>query len=86
MKFQQQEEHCYVPVCHKEDEMNLGVWLSDQGTKQGKLDGSIEKRLEDIGVVWDVLSEQWEDTYQLLVKFNNRKYIVMFYEVTKRTR
>ena len=49
--------------------MNLGVWLSGQQIKQGKLDGSIEKRLEDIGVVWDILSEQWEDNNRLLVKF-----------------
>jgi len=75
INFQQRGGHCYVPYSHKEDGMNLGAWLSDQkiGRRRGKLDGSLEKQLGNIGVVWDARSEQWEDTYRLLVKFQQRE-------------
>jgi len=75
VKFQQREGHCNVPHRHKEDEMNLGRWLGAQrqGKRKGKLDFGLEKQLEDIGVVWDVFSEQWEDNYRLLVRFQQQE-------------
>mmetsp|Transcript_30841 Transcript_30841/g.31355 ORF Transcript_30841/g.31355 Transcript_30841/m.31355 type:complete len:98 (+) Transcript_30841:348-641(+) len=40
---------------------------------KGQLDTVKQKQLEDIGVVWDVLQQQWENYYNLLVKYNKRK-------------
>jgi len=54
VKFQPGKGHCSVPVSHKENGMNLGSWLSRQrkSEEEGEYDGCLEKRLEDIGIVW----------------------------------
>jgi len=75
IKFQQREGHSNVPGSYIEDDTKLGIWLVTQRQlkKKGKLDQSNEKRLDDVGVVWDVLSEQWEKNYRLLIKFQQRE-------------
>eukprot|EP00548_Thalassiothrix_antarctica_P019346 CAMPEP_0194194782 /NCGR_PEP_ID=MMETSP0154-20130528/75772_1 /TAXON_ID=1049557 /ORGANISM="Thalassiothrix antarctica, Strain L6-D1" /LENGTH=310 /DNA_ID=CAMNT_0038919243 /DNA_START=71 /DNA_END=1001 /DNA_ORIENTATION=+ len=78
--YKERESHCNVPQSHKEDGKNLGVWLYTQRTrkKKGELDISLKERLEDIGVVWEVFKEQWENNYRLLVKFQQREGHEMF--------
>jgi len=75
LKFQQREGHSNVPSKHKEDGTRLGTWLCRQAQKKkkGTLDGSREKKLVDVGVVWDITSEQWEEKYRLLVNFQQRE-------------
>ena len=75
MKYKDREDHCNAPKRHKEDGENLGGWLSDQrkAKKKEKLDPRKEKQLEDLGVVWDILNQQWEDYYTLLVKYKDRE-------------
>jgi len=75
VKFQQREGHANVPPDHIEDGTKLGIWLYNlrQKERKGKLDLSLKKRLEDKGVVWDVLSDKWEKNYHLLIKFRQRE-------------
>jgi len=75
VKYQQREGHANVPKKHKEEGVNLGFWLQEQRSRKKKreLDISLKKRLEDIGFIWDVLQEQWENNYRLLVKFQQRE-------------
>mmetsp|Transcript_30835 Transcript_30835/g.31347 ORF Transcript_30835/g.31347 Transcript_30835/m.31347 type:complete len:166 (+) Transcript_30835:348-845(+) len=75
VKYKEREGHCNVPQSHEEDGENLGTWLNKQRglMNKGKLDTVKQKLLEDIGVVWDVLQQQWENYYNLLVKYNKRK-------------
>jgi len=75
VKFRLRERHSNVPQNHIEDGLKLGRWLSGQRIrkKRGKINSSIEKRLEDVGVVWDVYSEQWKKNYRLLVEFQKRE-------------
>mmetsp|Transcript_30831 Transcript_30831/g.31341 ORF Transcript_30831/g.31341 Transcript_30831/m.31341 type:complete len:234 (+) Transcript_30831:348-1049(+) len=75
LKYKDREGHCNVPSRHKEDRENLGAWLNRQRVlnNKGQLDTVKQKQLEDIGVVWDVLQQQWENYYNLLVKYNKRK-------------
>jgi len=75
VKFQQREGHANVPSKHKEEGMQLGLWLSSQRYQNriGKLDISLKKRLEDIGFIWNILKDQWENYYRLLVKFQQRE-------------
>lgn len=75
VQFQQREGHCNVPIRHKEDEVSLGSWLRKQRSKkkEGKLDRTLERRLEEMGVIWDVISGQWEKNYRLLVQFQQRE-------------
>ena len=77
-QFKEREGHLDVPQNHKEDGKNLGKWISTQRylQKQGVLDDYREKRLNDIGVSWDLtylLGERWEEMYDLLVQFNQRE-------------
>ena len=41
--------------------------------KAGKLDVDRAKRLDDIGMVWDVLSYKWDQRYQLLIQYKQRE-------------
>merc|ERR1719491_328076 len=55
--------------------MNLSEWLKTQrqSKRKGTLDYENEKRLEDLGVVWSVLENQWEEMFALLVQFKQRE-------------
>jgi len=75
LKFRQREGHSNVPARHIEDGTKLGNWLDRQRRekKKGKLDRSLDKRLEDAGIAWDMFSEQWENNYCLLVEYRQRE-------------
>ena len=51
------------------------MWLSTQRTckKAGELDMIRKKQLEEVGVVWDVISGQWEKMFALLNDFKKRE-------------
>uniref|UniRef100_UPI0009B050FF DEAD/DEAH box helicase n=1 Tax=Chlamydia suis TaxID=83559 RepID=UPI0009B050FF len=69
-RFQEEHGHCKVP--HKYPKSpQLSVWVSDQRTKfkKGKLSEDKIARLEEIGFVWDVLEEGWEENFLELKRF-----------------
>ena len=74
IQFKQREKHYNVLYTHQEDGQNLGAWLNRQrqDRKNKILDTTKEKRLEDLGVIWDQLSQQWEDNFTLLVQYKQR--------------
>ena len=39
----------------------------------GKLGTVREKQLEDLGVVWDILEQRWNDVYILLAQYVQRE-------------
>ena len=41
--------------------------------KNGKLDTAKQMRLVEIGIVWDVVSQQWEDMFTLLAQYKDRE-------------
>jgi len=45
LAYRERESHCNVPYSHKEDGMNLGVWLNYQrkAKEKGELDDSLER-------------------------------------------
>jgi len=75
VKYNGRQGDCNVPHVHKENGENLGIWLNTQrrNKKKGVLDGDLEARLTSLGVVWEVYTQQWEDTFALLVKYKGRK-------------
>jgi ribosomal protein L7Ae-like RNA K-turn-binding protein len=74
-QYKEREGDCNVPRSHVEDGVKLGKWLTKQSgiKKNGSLDENLEGRLTNLGVVWDVLSQQWEDNFQLLVQYKERE-------------
>merc|ERR1712238_24712 len=75
VKYKDREGQCNVPKLHKEDGEQLGKWLVTQRTanKKGKLNADQIKRLDEIGFVWDVFKQQWENCYTLLMKYKDRE-------------
>jgi hypothetical protein len=59
--FKEREGHCRVSKSHKEDDHNLGNWVSSQRGKKDKLSPDQIKKLDALGFVWDPLEEQWEE-------------------------
>jgi len=43
--------------------------------KKGSLDTERATRLDELGIVWDVLADQWENNYKLLCTFFEREGI-----------
>ena len=74
-QFKEREGHCNVPISHEEDGVKLGIWLSTQRTsmKEEKLDESRQRRLEELGVRWNILADQWERNFALLEQFKERE-------------
>jgi len=79
MQFNEREGHCRVPLLHKEDDENLGTWLTTQRTAKSKEKLSSERRiqLEEIGVELEmrgvISAKKWEKMYELLMQFNERE-------------
>jgi hypothetical protein len=74
-QFNEREGHCNVPQLHKEEDVNLGLWVSRQrnAKKGGKLDTACERHLEKLGIVWDVLDDNWERMFALLVQYKEHE-------------
>eukprot|EP00547_Thalassionema_nitzschioides_P008024 CAMPEP_0194204884 /NCGR_PEP_ID=MMETSP0156-20130528/4296_1 /TAXON_ID=33649 /ORGANISM="Thalassionema nitzschioides, Strain L26-B" /LENGTH=367 /DNA_ID=CAMNT_0038931011 /DNA_START=181 /DNA_END=1284 /DNA_ORIENTATION=+ len=74
-QFQQREGHCNVSSSHEENGQKVGCWLNNQrqSQKKGALNEVRKSRLEEVGVVWDVLDEKWDQMYALLKKFKQRE-------------
>jgi len=70
--YKNRESHCNVPQGHKED---LRIWLHSQRQrkKRGTLPSEKAKRLEELGVVWDPIIQQWEKMFTLLVQYKERE-------------
>merc|ERR1712238_295758 len=75
VKYKDREGQCTVPKLHKEDGENLGSWLDTQRTanKKGKLNADQIKRLDKIEIVWDVQKQQWESSFNLIMKYKDRE-------------
>ena len=74
-QFKEREGHIDVPKNHTEDGLKLGNWVDSQRTlyKRGKLDESYQRRLENLGMSWDPLADQWERAFALLEQFQERE-------------
>merc|ERR1712232_810061 len=75
IQYKDREGHCRVPRLHKENGKNLGMWLDRQrqSKKAGKIDDYRVARLEEVGMTWNVLDEQWENMCDLLIQYKDRE-------------
>jgi hypothetical protein len=74
-QFKKREGHCKVTVSHTEDGSNLGTWVSHQRQfiKKETLDSKRQKRLEEIGLEWELAKVTWDAMYSLLQQFKKRE-------------
>jgi hypothetical protein len=63
-----------APRSHKEDEANLGAWVTRQRhlKKTGQLDWHHQKNLEKIGFEW-FLEVPWKETFSTLKQFKKHE-------------
>jgi len=74
-QYRDREGHCKVPKMYEEDDIKLGNWLDNQrqAFKRGKLNESYQRRLEAIGISWDLFGDSWEQNFALLERYNERE-------------
>jgi superfamily II DNA or RNA helicase len=70
--FKEQHGHCRVPKAHQTNGSNLGIWIATQRRKQNQLSSDRKRRLDDLGFVWDALTEQWEEGFGALSAFKEQ--------------
>lgn len=73
MKFHEQNGHCSVSNLHNEKGLKLGNWVGAQRSKKNHLTPDQIKRLNRLDFSWDPFAEQWEQSYEALVRFHNRE-------------
>jgi hypothetical protein len=75
-EFKNREGHCDVPSLYTEkDGKKLGYWIVNQ--RQAKRRGDIvqerEKRLDDLGISWNIEKNSWEKYMSLMERFQHRE-------------
>ena len=70
LQYKKLHGNCNVPR-GKEPTRQLGKWLSHQRTakKVGKLNSDQERRLNEVGIKWDVYDAGWEEQYEDLLQY-----------------
>jgi len=72
-EIQQREGDCNIPQNYvtPDDGKKLGMWLNNQrvNRRKGKLYKKREKKLNEVGIVWDPINEDWKDMLSPLLEF-----------------
>jgi hypothetical protein len=71
--FKAREGHCRIPNLHREGTFRLGQWVGDLRKHKDMVLLERRKRLDDIGFVWDVRGEAWEEALFALNQFKARE-------------
>jgi hypothetical protein len=72
--FKNENNHCHVPQRYKTASgFALGIWVGRQRGNKDQLTLEQIQRLDDLGFVWDVLAEQWEQGLSELVIFKDER-------------
>jgi len=74
-QYKERTGHCRVRQSHTEDGKKLGTWLNSQrqARRKGILDPAKEKQLEEMGMIWSVSMDQWDDMLSLLLQYKERE-------------
>jgi uncharacterized protein (UPF0303 family) len=71
--YKKRDGHCRVPFEHMENGFRLGGWVNVQRTKKRKLSADRRRRLDELGFVWNVKSDQWENGFSHLKSYKERQ-------------
>ena len=52
IKYCERENHCLVPVTHREGGLNLGKWVSTQRLARDEMPADRRQRLNSLGFIW----------------------------------
>ena len=73
LQFKETEGHCRVPTSLKIDGFNLGQWVGNQRARKDSISPERKQRLDDIGFIWNPLTEAWEEGFSKLLQFKEAK-------------
>ncbi|MDC1494261.1 Helicase associated domain protein [Planktomarina temperata] len=73
LKFQRLEGHCNVPQHYELDGTKLGHWVRSQRKAKNGMSLARKKRLSELGFIWDVPTQIWEEGFAKLVQFWEEK-------------
>ena len=73
LRFKQREGHCNVPGTHKEENFNLGNWVTQQRVQKETMPPERRSRLEGEGFSWRRREERWEEGFAALMRFKKRE-------------
>jgi hypothetical protein len=75
LEFRDREGHMRVPVNHFRDGKNLGAWAIHQRNqkKDGKICPEKERRLNEVGFIWNAREGKWDTMMRALAQFNQRE-------------
>ena len=71
--FKELKGNCEVPLRFSLNGFALGQWVRDQRKLEDIMPADRKQKLEEVGFVWDVLSEAWEKGFYQLLKFKERE-------------
>jgi superfamily II DNA or RNA helicase len=73
--FSEREGHARVPFTHREGELQLGTWVSNQrkAHKNGQLSPERTAALEALGMIWDPLESDFQENLAALRSFSERE-------------
>ena len=74
-QFKDREGHCLLRTDHLEGEYELGAWVSQQRKykTKGKLIIAREKKLNELGFIWDIKEHNWQEAFSKLKQFKDRE-------------
>lgn len=63
---------CRVPQKHSENGFRLGIWVAVQRREKDTMAAQRRHKLDQLGFVWDILSDRWEEGFRHLKSYEER--------------
>ncbi len=71
--YVQREGHCRVPYEHCESGFRLGSWVSNQRGNKVATPIERQKRLDELGFLWDARETTWDENFAYLKTYAERE-------------
>ncbi|MDP3333992.1 MAG: helicase associated domain-containing protein, partial [Methylococcaceae bacterium] len=73
-KYVEKYGHSKVPSQFKDNDFNLGMWVSTQRKRKDKTDLEKQQQLESLPQwSWDILEDQWNEAFNWLKKYTEEE-------------
>jgi superfamily II DNA or RNA helicase len=72
-RYKEREGHCRVHYQHIEGGCRLGLWVNNQRAGEVSMTDERRQRLDDLGFVWNVFADDWEQGFAALKIFHARE-------------
>ena len=73
LHFKELEGHCRVPTTLKLGAYNLGGWVVGQRKNKDSIPLDRKQKLDEVGFVWNAVTEAWEEGFSKLLHFKELK-------------